>query len=126
MSTTVKTPDSSEPPRRTMFHFLLWTGVLAAPLAWAIQFLMIYALVMHVCSTGTLRGFFWATFPLLAVAIGAGLLSRSNLKRCTIELGETCEAARFLSRLGMLTSALFSLLILVHLIPMFILSACIE
>jgi hypothetical protein len=117
---------SDEPPKRRMFHFLLWTGALAAPLAWATQFLMIYALVAHVCAVGTMRSFFWATFPLLAIAIGAGLLSWSNLKRCKIELAETCEAAQFLSRLGILSSALFSLLIVAHLIPMFIISACIE
>jgi hypothetical protein len=126
MTTAVKTPDSPEPPRRALFHFLHWTGALAAPIAWATQFLMIYALVMHVCAVGNVRAFMWATFPLFAIAAGAGILSCSNLKRCEIELGETCEAAKFLSRLGMLTSALFSLLILVHLIPMFIISACIE
>ena len=95
----------------------LWTGVLAGPIAWLIQFQARYSLVQWICSSGQAwtSHFVWIGF--LLISMGGGLLSWRNWVRAGREWpSDLASAPRgaelFLSVLGMMSSAMFSLVII--------------
>ena len=100
----------------------LWTGILAGPAAWIAQLSLVYPIAQLTCHsgfapqhTGTLHAI--STAALVTIAFG-GLVSWP-LRNETSE-----QRVRFMSRLGLLTCALFALVVLATWAPAFIMSNC--
>jgi hypothetical protein len=108
----------------TLKHFLLWTGMLAAPIAWAIQFLIIYALVPHVCKIGRGQSLHITSGLFIVIGFAAGVLAWRNLGQVEHSFEEERESILFLGRLGLLTSAMFTLLMIAQVIPTFFIDPC--
>ncbi|MFW6098260.1 MAG: hypothetical protein ACOC9Z_09285 [Chloroflexota bacterium] len=120
------------PPRQ------LWFGVAAGPILWAIQLVVVYALVSLACNwrffSFTLLGvpgivviLTTVTLVLSAIVLYAGLLSWHNWRVIQEEEhahGRREERHYFLAYSGVLLSALFLLVMLVSLIPAFVLGPC--
>ena len=105
-------------------HLLLWVGTLTAPIAWAIQFLIIYALVPHVCKVGASKSLHITSLTFIVIGIVAGILSWWNLGQREHSFEEERESITFLGRLGMMTSAMFTLIMLAQVIPTFFIDPC--
>ena len=105
-------------------HFLLWTGAVTAPVAWAIQFLIIYALVPHLCKVGASKSLHITSLTFIIIGIMAGVLSWWNLGQKEHSFEEERESIIFMGRLGIMTSALFTLIMLAQLIPTFFIDPC--
>lgn len=108
----------------------LWTGLLLAPVAWICQLQASYLLVFYACSSRHIFTLHVATLVfLLAAAIG-GFIAWRNWERVGRELPSEdagpVPRTRFMALLGLLTSALFFLLILVQGLPSFFLEPCIK
>jgi hypothetical protein len=107
-------------------HLMLWVGAVTAPIAWGIQFLIIYALVPHVCKVGTGRSLHITSAIFIAVGIYAGVQSWRNLAKVEHTFEEERESILFMSWLGLMTSALFTLLMVAQIIPSFFIDPCWE
>lgn len=105
-------------------HLLLWVGALTAPIAWAIQFLIIYALVPHVCKVGASKSLHITSLTFIVIGIVAGILSWWNLGQREHSFEEERESITFLGRLGIMTSAMFTLIMLAQVIPTFFIDPC--
>ena len=106
----------------------LWTGILAGPVAWLLQFEIRYALVPWACATGHLFALHLVTLGGLALAAAGGFIAWREWQRCGKEWpqakGGPPMRSRFMAVLGLLTSILFLLAILAQAIPSFILNPC--
>jgi hypothetical protein len=105
-------------------HLFLWIGAVAAPIAWAVQFLIIYALVPHVCKVGTSKSLHITSAFFILIGGAAGILSWWNLGRREHTFEEERESITFLGRMGIMTSALFTLIMLAQVIPTFFIDPC--
>jgi len=106
----------------------LWTGILAGPVAWALDLTASYALVKWICATrhdGVLHAI---TAGALALVCGGAALSWIALQRTAgatpTDGGGSRQRARFMAILGLTSSALFALQILANTIPAWVLDAC--
>jgi hypothetical protein len=106
----------------------LWTGLLAGPIAWALDLTSSYALVKPVCrmqSAGML-----SLIPLICLVLVAGgsTLSWMALRRTAhdapLDGGRPRQRARFMAVLGLTSCALFALQILAGAIPPSVIDAC--
>jgi len=106
----------------------LWTGILAGPVALAVDQLTSYALVKWTCATGR-----QAPLPLIAVAAlaitAAGAFVAWQALRQThhdvpTDGGHPRQRARFMAILGLTVSAFFALSIVALAIPPAVLDAC--
>jgi hypothetical protein len=106
----------------------LWTGILAGPIAWALDLMSSYALVKPICrmqSAGML-----ALIPLICLVLVAGgaTLSWMALRRTAHDVpldgGRPRQRARFMAVLGLTSCGLFALQILAGAIPPSVLNAC--
>jgi hypothetical protein len=106
----------------------LWTGILAGPVAWALDLSISYALVQWTCSSR--RATLLHALPPAALAIVAGgaALSLVALQRTTgntpTDGGEPRQRARFMALLGLASCALFAVTIAAGAIPAWVLDAC--
>lgn len=106
---------------------------LGAPIAWVMQLSVNYVLVAYACNTG------WGgikialalvTALFAAVAVYAGIIAYSNWKRLPTDgdfldsIGETETRGPFLMSVGVLTSGLFVLLIVLSGIPPLFVPVC--
>jgi hypothetical protein len=106
----------------------LWTGIIAGPVAWAIDLCVCYALVKWTCS-GQRQGLLHlVTVVCFAVVCGGAVISWRSLHQTTSGLptdgGRPRERARFMAILGLTSSALFALTIVAAAIPQWVLDAC--
>jgi hypothetical protein len=108
--------------------FAQWYGVLGGPIWWAMQLQANYSLVPQACKTGDMK---WVhissvVFILLALsAVAWAWIDWRTAKRTSPISREDAEArSAFMGMLGMLTSSLFTLLILTQAIPTFIFDPC--
>jgi len=107
----------------------LLAGVLAGPLAMLVQLQVNYALVNWACDAARWE---WALHLVallaLLVTAGAGLLSWHNWRRAggvwEDEGAGVIPRSRFLAAVGILISALLSLVIIAQWIPVFIHGPC--
>lgn len=106
----------------------LWSGILAGPVAWALDLTVSYAIVQWTCASGNgavLHGITPAA--LLIVAAGA-LLSFLALQQSAGESpadGEMPQQrARFMAILGLTSCALFAMTIVAGAVPRWVLDAC--
>ena len=106
----------------------LWTGILAGPVAWALDLETSYALVKWTCAAGTERPFQLMTVAALALTAAGAAVSWTALQHTS---GDTPEdgglprqRARFMAILGLASCALFALTIAAAAIPWGVLDAC--
>ena len=113
---------------RALSPLPLWTGILAGPIAWALDLTISYAVVKWVCRTQR-----YGTLPLialasLAMAVTGAAISWQALQRTSDDSptdgGRPRQRARFMAVLGLTISALFALQILAGMIPPWVLDAC--
>ncbi len=106
----------------------LWLGLLAAPLAWFVNQLLSYSLVLWACSTGRQYTLHLVTLAMLLLAAAGGVIAwrawRQAGREWHNEAGGVLPRSRFMAALGILLSSLFFLVILAQGIPSFILHAC--
>jgi hypothetical protein len=106
----------------------LWTGILAGPLAWALDLEASYAIVKWTCSSRD-EVILHAITPaaLLMVALGAIVSSLALLhtsEDVATDGGHPRQRARFMALLGLTSCALFALTIVAGAIPRWVLDAC--
>ena len=106
----------------------LWTGILAAPIAWALDEGIGYSLVPHACSTG--HGYVLhvtSALCLLVAAVAFLIAFRMFIlvpPSSTEDGGDPSSRSRFMAIAGMISSAVFFMVMIAEAIPRFILSAC--
>lgn len=107
---------------------LLWLGVLAGPIAWALQLQVNYSLMPWICGGGSMLVVHVVTVAaLLLAAIGAFAAWRSWQhagRGWPSGAGDVIERTRFMAVWGMVFSTLFFVLIVMQAIPSFILPPC--
>ena len=121
-------PDAERYFSQGMGLLALWLGLLAAPLAWLVNLLLSYSLVLWACSTGRQYTLHLVTLAMLLLAAVGGVIAwrawRQAGREWHNEAGGVLPRSRFMAALGVLLSSLFSLVILAQGIPSFILPAC--
>ncbi|MGE5178317.1 MAG: hypothetical protein ACM3PF_04400 [Bacteroidota bacterium] len=102
----------------------LWFGLLAGPVAWAVQLPLVYTLAVWSCDR---VGFAWLHVVSILCLVAAGLgawVSSVNL-RSLAEPGQASpDARRLMSLLGVMTGALFAIVVLCSWYAVFLLSPC--
>ena len=126
--TTVSESEQQLPDRQS---FLLWVGLLGAPAVWGVQFQAGYALVPKACANQSRLLLHLLSLLFLALAAGGVWLAYREWHRLrpTSPSGtdeERIAWPRFLALLGMMTSALFVLLIIAQGLPSFFIDPCVE
>ena len=106
----------------------LWTGILAGPVAWALDLETSYAIVKWTCIAGTVRPFQLVTVVALAVTGAGAAVSWRALQQTRHDGPEDGvrprQRARFMAMLGLASAALFALTIAAAAIPWGVLDAC--
>jgi hypothetical protein len=124
-----KAKDGGRELKRAGELFAQWTGLLAAPAAWALQMQVGYTLVPWVCAhdAQAVSLHVITVVALLLSAAGAFISWRSWRKagqEWPRDEGGAVGRSRFMGVLGLLTSAIFFLLILMQGVASFILHPC--
>jgi NAD/NADP transhydrogenase alpha subunit len=106
----------------------LWTGILAGPVAWALDLSISYALVKWTCANQRQTMLQAMTSLALVCVAGGAALSfialRSTAGDTPTDGGEPRQRARFMAILGLASCALFALAIVAGAIPRWVLDAC--
>jgi hypothetical protein len=107
---------------------VLWTGILAGPLAWGADLFVSYALVKWTCLHQRQSSLAWVTLGALTIAAAAGALSWRSV-RCTGDVGpddgaDPRQRAHFMALLGVASSALSGVSIAALDLPRWMLDAC--
>jgi hypothetical protein len=95
-----------------------WTGVLASPIAWGIDLVVCYALVKWSCGHRSEAVMHVMTVAALGVMAGGAWTSWRALTLAS------SERERFVAKLGLLSSALFMILVVAIALPIWVLDAC--
>ena len=113
---------------RWLTPLLLWTGILAGPIVWALDLMASYAIVKWVCDTQRYVVLPLITIASLAIVVAAAAISWTALTRTTTDAptdgGRPRQRARFMAVLGLASCGLFSLQIVAGAIPHWVLDAC--
>lgn len=106
----------------------LWAGVLAGPLAWAVQLQAVYALAAPACGTGRLWPLHLTAAACLLVAAGGGWAAWRAWRAVGGWPDPSDDPAtgrtRLMAVLGMMTGVLFSLAIVAQWLAVFTLPPC--
>jgi len=106
----------------------LWSGILAGPVAWALDLGASYALVKWVCHTSRYGVLSAITVAALVLVCGGAVVSWAAFRRTSgdepTDGGRPRQRARFMAILGLTLCALFALQILAGAIPHRVLDAC--
>jgi len=107
----------------------LWFGILGGPIIWAVQLQVSYMLVPWACSTGHHWTLHLASLVFLLSAAAPAFIawraSTTARSRGTSEReSEGVGRIRFMAMLGLMTSALFLLLIFAQALPSFFIDPC--
>jgi hypothetical protein len=101
---------------------------LGAPVAWALEFVMSYAITQHTCSTGKLWELYLLSFSSIAVAGLALMIAFRTFLRvpqsASQDSSHPASRSRFAGALGLMMSLLFTVAIVAGAVPRFILSPC--
>jgi hypothetical protein len=113
---------------------LLWVGVLAGPVAWSVEMIVGYGVEEIACSSGTVGEeivgvgvepiIVLLTLILGAVTGAAGLLAFGCLRRLRSSEAATSARAEWMAIVGIATSAIFLIMILVNLFSLVVLGVC--
>jgi hypothetical protein len=100
----------------------LWAGILVGPAAWAGQLLLSYPIAQLTCHAG-----FATQHPAALHTISAGALVAIGAVAFLpwqIRTRETAERERFMALLGLLSCALFAIVVIATWVPPFIMNQC--
>ncbi|MBD0372118.1 MAG: hypothetical protein ICV60_14855 [Pyrinomonadaceae bacterium] len=123
----------SEKSEKRILHprglFMQWTGLLAGPVAWALHMQTNYALVPWVCMKGgEMLLYLVSIFAILITAAGAFAAwrawSEGGREKEANGGGDPISRTSFMGALGLLTSAMFLLVIIAQAIPGFFFHPC--
>ena len=109
--------DQPKPESAPITTLALWTGLLLAPIAWAVHLQFVYAASQQVCTDRLTQTTLQAVSIIcLALAVTAGLLATWNwfsagAKWPSDERSDLVARRRFLSAEGMLSALLFAIVI---------------
>jgi hypothetical protein len=112
---------------RTRTSIALWFGMLGGPAAGFLNILFNYPAVDRACVTNSSAIIHILTLVFLALAVLAGLTSwrlRSDAGRWPDDAGGMLARSRFMTTVGLLTSAIAIVGIVMQWIPVFFLGAC--
>lgn len=113
---------------RWLTPLVLWTGILAGPMAWALDLTTSYALVKWICRSQNYAILQLITIVSLVVVIGGATISWSALSRTAEDVptdgGRPRQRARFMAIVGLASCALFGLQILAGAVPHWMMDAC--
>ena len=102
-------------------QFWLWVGLLLPPIVWSVQLQTIYLLNENGCLTGNFLPVHITSFASLILSIVGGLIAwycwTETDAEWKSEQGGTIPRSRFMAILGMMTSALFTLVIFAQWLP---------
>lgn len=101
----------------------LWSGILAGPVAFAINLQLRYALVSWACARGSRTVLIWIAVPLVLICIAGAFLARTGLHVGEMETPYPMRV-RFMAYGGLMLSAIFAISILASMIPDLFLSPC--
>jgi hypothetical protein len=106
----------------------LWSGILAGPVAWALELTVSYAIVQWTC-TSQRESVLRAIMPVALLIVGLGAVaSYVALQRTRgdepTDGGRPRQRARFMALLGLTLCALFALTIVAGAIPAWVLDVC--
>ena len=114
--------------RRWLSPLPLWTGILAGPIAWALDLTSSYALVKPACRMQSAGMLPLIPIVCLALVAAGGTLSWAALQRTDQDIpldgGRPRQRARFMAVLGLTSCALFALQILAGGLPLSVINAC--
>jgi hypothetical protein len=120
--------DLAAADRRALSPLPLWAGILAGPIAWALDLTINYALVKWVCRTQRYDAHALIAIAALAIVAAGSALSWRALHRTgedqPTDGGHPRQRARFMATLGLTSSALFALQILAGALPPWVIDAC--
>jgi hypothetical protein len=106
----------------------LWTGILAGPMAWALDLTVSYALVKWSCLRHREAVFQLILIGSLTIVACGAVVSWLALQRTARDTptdgGGPRQRARFMAMLGLASSAFFALSIVALAIPHWVLDAC--
>jgi hypothetical protein len=106
----------------------LWSGILAGPIAWALDLFVSYAVVKWTCLNHRHWVFNVFTASALAIVVAGAAMSGYALSRCAnaepTDGGMPVQRAKFMAILGLATCLLFALTIAAAAIPHWVLDAC--
>ncbi len=114
--------------RRWLTPLPLWTGILAGPVAWALDLTISYAIVKWTCASRRTFVMHAITPAALTLIVGGGVLSWLAYVHTAgdgpTDGGRPRQRARFMALLGIASSTLFALAILAGAVPRWVLDAC--
>jgi len=112
------------PPRALM----LWTGILAGPIAWAGDLLVRYSLVHWSCGTQQTVVLNVISVSAVLLIVGGGIVAWRAFQQTPADApsdgGHPIDRSRFMAVLGMLSSSLFALVVAAGAFPQWVLDAC--
>jgi hypothetical protein len=107
---------------------VLWTGLLAGPLAWAADLMVRYGLVQWSCGTQQTIVIKLISLMTFLVVVGGGIVAARAYARipsaAPTDGGRPIDRSRFMAIGGMLTAGLFAVVIIASAIPPWVLDAC--
>jgi hypothetical protein len=107
---------------------LLWIGLLAAPVAWALDLLSSYAAVKWTCSSQHTSALHLITLGALLITAGGAAASWTAFQRTPEPSSEDgprpVDRGKFMAMLGLLSSAMFALAMIANAVPRVLLDAC--
>jgi hypothetical protein len=113
---------------RWLSPLALWTGILAAPMAWAGDLTASYAIVKWACLTQNEAPLRIIALAALLIALGGGVIAWVSLTHtmgsAPTDGGHPRQRARFMAQLGLASSAFFAVTIAAGTIPQWVLHAC--
>jgi len=107
---------------------LLWAGILAGPVAWALDLTISYSIVKWTCGSQHTSVLHLITLAALLMTAAGAVASWTALQRVPHEGTEDgprpIDRGRFMALLGLVTCALFALAMIGNTLPRLMLDAC--
>lgn len=102
----------------------LWFGILAAPVAWALQLPVIYGLAVRACDHVGMASLHVVSVLCVVASVAGGYVAWRNLQAVHEPAAESASTRRMMSLLGLMTALLFGLVVLDSWLAVFLLSPC--
>jgi hypothetical protein len=115
---------SDEAIDRPLRDFGLWLGIAGPPSVWLIQFQSIYMLVYPACGAGRNLNIGLTCAMFFAVIAACGVYPKKNWDRNALAENPVSRTRRFMSIVGVMSTALFLLLVIAQWIAAVLVDPC--